>query len=557
MKLMYAGLASSPTAKPENYLYNCGRNAACQKEYFVPIRSFADLIFYVEFPFGQPAGIVVNAIDCQGSHEMVFCNYVTAQKPDGTWYGVFTGAQEEEIYGDTFYIEAVFFSNGGQSYKYFSQQFEIVKCDPLAMVKGCYPDGSAPAYSFDCNGVYYGYHAGTGTPQGNIQLRYYHWGLVRKASIKSQAEKLTVSIFRNRRAHRTELTSEANFYFELVPTFYKNHIMAILQRGMIDIQGNEYLLSDSQDFNVIDTDSELWDMPVLLSKTCKQYFGCRESSCTPAPPPCTGNYSSIAIVGNGFSLSGGYLSFGETIDWELYVDEELVDAGNTITNTGVFEYELSPETECYNFYWRKVCNCSIDPYYSTTNSYQFGLCGCCTPIIIDASAEPVPPQQVVLNLETQQLCDRFYSTTPGNYSSLSLYYEKFRLVLPEAYPADIVIDFAAYIEVPSGFFSPAYALGTDLLPAGHYAKARQVLDYSTPFRVTIPAGTTDITTESLQFRSVGSPSYTEAIPCRDNRNPYVYSNQRFFFKVVSPANGLVINFAPITAGYPTTFEQIT
>lgn len=559
MKMIYAGLTTSPNAIPQNFLYNCTRNASCQPRYLVPIRSLADLMLYVEFPFGKPTSVFFNLVDCSGvPTEVIFCNYVIGQKPDGGWYGVFTGAAPTELSGDEFYLQGIFSSISGFQYKYFSEYISFDQCDPLTRMNACYPDEPAAAQAFDCNGIYYGYHAGAGESLGNALLRYYHWAFVRKGKVIERNTKMTFNLFKSRRAYRNEISSSAVFEFERVPTFYKNIIIGILSRGNIEIDGKEYVLDEEQEFSVSTNEEQMWAMDPVLTDICKQYFGCNESNCVPAPPPCTGNYTNAEIISNGFILSNGFLAGGESIDWELYIGEFLVDSGNTSTNTGIFTYTLDEETECYDFIWRKRCNCSIEPYFSNQYTLRFGACGCCTPTLVTADAETIPPQQTALNLQSSVLCDSYIGPDQGGVSGGGqLKYHRIKFALAQAYSTDVVLDLAMYYSNPPGSLYSSLAFGTEILPDGHYAKSAQFLSFTKAFRFTIPAGSLEYTTDSLRFYQPDN-AYSDTPPCRDNRNNYPYTGEAFFVKVVSPVNNLQLTFLPVTGtnGYPTTFEQI-
>gem|GEM_PF-5869914 len=364
--MIYAGLSSSPNAVPEKWLYNCTRNTACQKPFYIPIIDFSDFVLYFDFP-DKPSLYTINIIPCDDTPfeiNTLSCNFVIAQKPDNSWYGIFTQFDSSSFPVLTrFYIDATFTINGSD-YRYFSNQFEFDLCAPVTKIEACYNDPSIGADAYDCNGVYYGFHAGTGVAVGNTLLRYFHHAYVKYAEVIETSNKMSFTLFNSQIAYRNFFTRLYDFQFELVPTFYKDILVAIFNRGNIGINSIEYTLSDSQDFTITNDSLKWWKMDIKLSSLCRQWFSCTPTTCIPASPVCINDFDTavyVPVVGESAAhmhLSGGILSTGETITWQLFENNTLVDSGVSDTPDIFFNVTLDTEANCYTFNWDKDCVCS-------------------------------------------------------------------------------------------------------------------------------------------------------------------------------------------------------
>jgi hypothetical protein len=309
MKLIPAGQSSSLAQDYRNYLFNCTRNPNCQKKFYIPIRQLSDLVLYADLP-GKPSLIEIklyNLCDIQSSGdtggdfnndfsddfyigdptlfygtELLLSNiYIVGQKPDFSWYGVFG----DLIYTGTaplysFFLQFTFTINE-QQYIFYTEQFQIEDCDPLLFLRGCYPKEQN---SSDCNGIYYGNHAGPDTPLGESYYRYIHWAYVRKGSVIDKSTKLSFTFFNSKRAYKNVLTREKVLEFELIPAFYKDYLLGIFGRGNIEIAQGQFKLTQEQNWSVLDYDSKLWQMDVSLDEDCKNYFGCKPSDCAIVVP---------------------------------------------------------------------------------------------------------------------------------------------------------------------------------------------------------------------------------------------------------------------------------
>jgi hypothetical protein len=178
------------------------------------------------------------------------------------------------------------------------------------------------------------------------------------------------------------------------------------------------------------------------------------------------------------------------------------------------------------------------------------------PIVIDYQSS------IVANAILDVLCEVYAGpnpTEPGTGQIRSLRYHKLKFTLAQALNAPLELDLAFTVMTPTdSLIYPGYTNGYDILPNGTYEKSLTGLGYNLPYRITIPAGTTQFTTNSLEFASSAQPPYTEVIPCRDNVNNYPYVSEKIFARVVNNVNNITISVNSITNSnnYPTTFQQV-
>lgn len=304
MKLIFAGISSNFALDYSNFVFNCTRNRNCQRPYYVPIRSLQDLVLYMDLPakpdMYEATLFDMCNLDCTttggdfsddfsddfdtggevcdfSTSSLVFDKYVVAQTPSNSWYGVFGNPNNLIPNLKTFFIRFVF-TIAGQDYVYYSEQFELEECDPLLLLKACYPNETTGADATDCNGLYYGFPVGNDF-LGTKNYRYFHWAYVRNGSVFDYKQKLSLSFFNSKKTYKTVSTKQQLLEFELVPEFYKRVIMGILERGNIRIADFEYRLDEEQNWQVADYDSKLWQLDTVLTDECKLYFGCGASDC--------------------------------------------------------------------------------------------------------------------------------------------------------------------------------------------------------------------------------------------------------------------------------------
>lgn len=178
------------------------------------------------------------------------------------------------------------------------------------------------------------------------------------------------------------------------------------------------------------------------------------------------------------------------------------------------------------------------------------------PVVIDYQ------DTTMVNATLDVLCDSYVGpnpTTPGSGAARLLSYHKLRFNLAQALPSPLTVDLAFNLVANPPYTCQSTTWGGDILPNGMYEKGLFcIVNYNLPYRITIPAGVTQFTTNTLEFAASAAPPYTEVIPCRDNANPYDYASEKIFAKIYNNVNNVTLNITSITNSntYPTTFQQI-
>jgi hypothetical protein len=283
MKLIFAGPSSVQTLNYANYVYNCTRNAKCQKRYDVPIRNWSDVVLYADLQFGEPETYEIEILDaCSASvYAVVSTDYIIGQKPDLSYYGVFGNMVPVFALGESVrcFILRFTFTKASVEYIYYTEQFCFEQCDGLMYMQGCYPNEPRGSEAEDCNGIYYGLHSGPTAPLGTPNYRYFHWAYVRLGNIIEQKKKLSFTAFNNKTIYSTKQTAEYLLQFERVPTFYQRVISGVIGIGNIKVDGVGWKLADEQEFQIADLDSQFWNMDILLDEQCDMAFGCGPRDC--------------------------------------------------------------------------------------------------------------------------------------------------------------------------------------------------------------------------------------------------------------------------------------
>lgn len=381
MKLIYAGSGISVKSH-EDLLFNCTRNVKCQLPYHVPVKAYSDISFFVDmsaFP-GFPSLTeiqIIDVCDSDNNETIVFDKYVIGVKPNGKFYGVYTTPLVTTFTGKNFYFKFIFTVDGVE-YVFYSEQFVIPVCDELTKITACYPDETVGADAEDCNGIYYGFS--TEDPLGDETLRFYHWAYVRLGSVIEQNNKLSFTLFNSKKAYKNNFYREFQFYFELVPTFYKNVLIGIFSRGNILIDESPFTLVEEQEIRILDEDTKLWRANILLQETCDLSFGCSDSNCVPPAPPCEdieGVEGEVTLVEGvpTLTITGNGANF---IEWEVYESPslDLIDSGfGMAPDSLVISLPGVDLDNCY--FWRWRVRCGTDPNFSYSDwspNFEFGDC---------------------------------------------------------------------------------------------------------------------------------------------------------------------------------------
>lgn len=267
MKMLSAGTAAAN--QYTSYVHNCTRNAACELPYTAPVPSVGELQLFADFGATQPSSIQFTIIDtCNGGTEQIFpSEFVVGQTPEENWYGVFRGFNNPV--GDTSFV--VHLSINGGAMAFFSQMFSTEPCGPLMKIKSCHAE-AATTTAFDVNGIYYGMPEGA---SAGSEITYLHTAWVRQGKVRELNDKATFksNLYFNA---RTTVEKIHQIQTELVPKWYKDVLLAIYSRGMVQINdGQIYLVSDLN-FEALNDDDLLWKPQAQLKETFRLFFGCDE-----------------------------------------------------------------------------------------------------------------------------------------------------------------------------------------------------------------------------------------------------------------------------------------
>lgn len=280
MQMILAGDATTYSEiSYKQFIYNCNL-LPCERQYTVPVNSMDDIQLYVYFGAVKPTTMDFAMVGrCNGNMNvitsLITSNYIIAQLPDGTWYGVFKCFNN---IGDLscFLITAAFTIGAGEV-RYFTEDYCVNDCDDLMEIRACYPQ-NATTLGFDANGIYYGLPNGDlSQALGNTAIRYFHIYNVRQGWLIKTSQKVTfkTNLLRNFRSVLEQITE---FRCELVPEWYSEYILAVLARGYVFIN-NRFWLLDQTNFELNDEDARLWKPWAQMKDTTKLFFGCDASVC--------------------------------------------------------------------------------------------------------------------------------------------------------------------------------------------------------------------------------------------------------------------------------------
>lgn len=381
MKLIPAGFGEMATPYTD-LLFNCTRNQKCQRTFYVPVKLFSDIVLFTDLP-GEPSLItidVLNVCDIENEGSAVSGSYVAGTKPDGSWYAVLGSLSVTPPIGVVYhkFFFRVTFTVAGVDYIYYSQQYEFPICEELTFIRGCYPNQVVGSDAFDCNGIYYGFPNNEDF-LGDHNYRYIHSAYVRLGSVIEQRNKMNFTAFNNRTTYKSVFNREWLFEQDIVPTFYKDVLIGIYNRGMVQVDGKEWKLADSQDIAMIDTDSKLWRLDIVFDEECKQSYGCKPRDCAFPVDGCTLpaldlDFEAVEDHHEG-TFTGYSLLPGQSIEWEIRTadTDEVVEAGEIITNplTFIATEVIDLEVFCYRIRWRLKCS---EISFSDWQQEYFGNC---------------------------------------------------------------------------------------------------------------------------------------------------------------------------------------
>ena len=250
------------------YVDNCQR-AVCALPYTAPLPSVADLQLFVDFGASQPGSLEFTLIDtCNNNTDQIFpSEFIVGQTPELNWYGVFRGFNDP-IPNTSFVVHL---SVDGGSASYFSQMFSTEPCGPLMKIKSCHAE-EATTTAFDVNGIYYGMPEGA---SAGSEISYIHTAYVRHGKVREMNDKATFksNLYFNA---RTVVEKTHQIQTEIVSKWYKDVLLAVYSRGMVQINdGQVYLVSDLV-FEALNDDDFDWKPWAQVKETFRLFYGCDE-----------------------------------------------------------------------------------------------------------------------------------------------------------------------------------------------------------------------------------------------------------------------------------------
>lgn len=319
-----------------SYINNCQAN---QMPYKIPVNNLQDVQLYINIGATKPSTILYELIHTCGAlagtvETLSTSDYVIAQNKYNSWYGVFknlTGATP------TCFVIAITLDED----IYFSEEYCIdSSCRELTLIKGCYGNLDA-AISTDSEGVYFGYHAGSGTPLGDTTIKYEHKLLLREVEVSLSAIKNSFKQGRTRN-FRTEKEKIFQFYAEFVPEWYLSEIDAVFYRGEVYIGSTKYLLNETQ-FEKIEECKRMWKPSATFKESCYQSFSCEADPCAaPVTECCEPEVLSVQVTEaeyeSGFaeeSGDNGGVGGSGVIVIQAVVDSTLSVTGTSYPVTGI------------------------------------------------------------------------------------------------------------------------------------------------------------------------------------------------------------------------------
>lgn len=331
---------TGPISNYGNFISNCNSG---QMPYKVPVDSLTDVQLFIDIGVTKPTAVLYELIhtcgpDANSVDTLATTDYVIGQTKDNLWYGVFknfTGSNPQEC----FVIAITLTFGGSGSITYFSEEFCKETCTTLTELKGCYGN-LASDISTDCNGIYFGQHAGTGTALGNTEVTYQHQIKMRSVEVTLASIKNTFKQGRTRN-FRTEKEKVFQFWSEFVPEWYLPEVDAVFNRGEVFVGSTKYLVNETT-FEKVDECYKRWKPSVTFHGSCFQSFSCEGDPCAPPPEPCCDPEVTSAYVtevteqpgGSSGSIPPPPIIIG-TIVIEAVVGGALVVSGTLDAVTGI------------------------------------------------------------------------------------------------------------------------------------------------------------------------------------------------------------------------------
>jgi hypothetical protein len=270
-----------------SYVNNCQRG---QMPYKIPVNLLNDVQLYIDIGVTKPDAIQYQLIHTCGPlggtiETLTTSVYVVGQNTNNSWYGVFKGF-DPVVNPISCFVIAITLTFGEIEWIFFSDEYCIeANCGTdLVLIKGCYGilDNKI---SYNCQGIYFGTHAGTQTPMGDTTVNYRHQLFLRDTEVTLSAIKNSFKQGRTRN-FRTEKEKIYQFMAELVPEWYIDEVDSVFYRGEVYVGTTRYLVNETQ-FEKIEECKRMWKPFATLKDSCYQSFNCDADPCAEIPEtPC-------------------------------------------------------------------------------------------------------------------------------------------------------------------------------------------------------------------------------------------------------------------------------
>lgn len=283
-----------------SYVNNCTQN---QLPFKIPVNTLNDVQLYIEIGTNKPDAIQYQLIHTCGSlggtvETLTTSVYVVGQDTNAKWYGVFKGF-DPAVNPLSCFVIAITLSFGDIEWIFFSDEYCIENnCgEDMELIKGCYGilDNKI---SYNCQGIYFGTHAGPGNAMGDTTVNYRHELFLRGIEVTLSSIKNSFKQGRTRN-FRTEKEKIYQFMAELVPEWYIPEVDSIFYRGEVYVGNTKYLVNETQ-FEKVEDCKRQWKPTATFKESCYQSFNCEADPCAdiPSVPCCEPQGVSATVTAN-------------------------------------------------------------------------------------------------------------------------------------------------------------------------------------------------------------------------------------------------------------------
>lgn len=279
-----------------SYISNCTKG---QMAYKIPVNLLTDIQLPLNIGFTKPDAVQYQLIHTCGPYKgevetLTTTDYAIVQDYNNRWHGTFKNFSGNEN-PLTCFVIAITLVFAETERIYFSEEYCIdADCaDELTLIQGCYGNMDS-RLSFDCNGNYFGIHAGDDDAMGDLTVTYKHQMFLRNVEIALNSTRHTFSQGRTR-TFRSERQRIYQFYSELIPEWYMPEVEGVFYRGEVIIGDTKYLLNET-DFTKVEACKKIWKPGATFKDSCFQSFSCETDPCAAPVIECCNPTSLVASV---------------------------------------------------------------------------------------------------------------------------------------------------------------------------------------------------------------------------------------------------------------------